>query len=459
MKQMLDYADIIIEAVLYLGFLWAAVLFCKKQLTVSKKKKWLFASLSFLGWLLLSLANRRYFMLHIFFRIWNHIFFLGMVLLFFQGEREKKCLAASLLMTVNTLVAHFFAALLSCLYLVFEHTIKKVPEPFLGEWETAAINVASFVMVILAVRWMTKHMGAVFYGKTRKWYFIVALPLLIMLTTFDVAVWGATNGIMVQSSGNRSLYFDQLVSHTEFGVLAALSMFAAGIYVFGMDRLYLEQKKSSQYQSQIAVYQMLQEQYSQSERLRHDMKNHVIALSGLFQEKEWEKMGEYLRHMEGSVRTDGGDLTGNKAVDAIFYQKQKQAERKNVVWDCDLQIPRELGMQEFDLCVLLGNLLDNALEACERQRNDECRFIRIQGNAVKKCFLLEVKNSMAQTETYKGGVTNKKNSREHGIGLLNVRDVVQRYHGAINVEAGQGVFVISILIPTKEAAHDVKQAV
>lgn len=105
-----------------------------------------------------------------------------------------------------------------------------------------------------------------------------------------------------------------------------------------------EQEKRSQYHSQVAVYKMLTEQYRQSERLRHDMKNHIIVLSALSQNKEWE---------------------------------------------CDIQMPKGYFINEFDLCVLFGNILDNALEACGRMQCGESCFINIQAKTVKKCFLIE----------------------------------------------------------------------
>lgn len=149
---------------------------------------------------------------------------------------------------------------------------------------------------------------------------------------------------------------------------------------------------------------MLKEQYSQSERLRHDMKNHIIALSGLFQNKEWEKLGNYLKKLEEAGLECHGELTGNKAVDALLYDKRKWAERENVRWECEVQILSECCINEFDLCVLFGNLLDNALEACERIQSDESRFVHIKAGTVKKCFLIEVQNSMDRTETYIEGV-------------------------------------------------------
>ena len=357
------------------------------------------------------------------------------------------------------MVANFFASFLSCLELFFLHTVKKIPEPFSTDWMIRLISDAGYCFAILTVCWMAKHLETVFCGKPRKWYLLLAVPLLAIITVYDVASLGASNGIMVRSEGNMGLYYDQLFSLAEFLVLALLSMAATGFYVFGMNRIYLEQEKSGRYHSQIAVYKMLAEQYRQSERLRHDMKNHIIALSALSRNKEWEKIDDYLKNMEGTALDAAGDLTGNKAVDAILYQKRRQAEWENIKWACDVRMPKECCINEFDLCVLFGNILDNALEACGRMRGDECRFINIQAKTVKKCFLIEVKNSMDKAEKFTEGFTNKGDAQKHGIGLLNVSDVVNRYNGAVHKEAGKGIFVISILMPFPDTAHDIKTAV
>ncbi len=176
------------------------------------------------------------------------------------------------------LVSAFVVSLLSCLVLFFLHTVKKIPEPLLGDWGGGLVSGAGCCFAISAIYWLSKHLEPVFCGRRGKWYVILAVPLLVNAAVYEAASLGASNGIMVRSAGSMGLYYDQIFSHSEFLVLALLSMAAAGFYVFGMNRIYLEQEKNGRYHSQIAVYKMLAEQYRQSERLRHDMKNHIIVL-------------------------------------------------------------------------------------------------------------------------------------------------------------------------------------
>lgn len=451
MKQGFNSLFLVLEAICYLGYLWAAVIFCQKYVSVSKRNGLLFTVGAFMGRTLLAMLNQQFLVCYIVVQMLDHTVLIGLMVILFQGEKEKKLLAASMIITVQTLIMDVCGSLLSCVILIFKHTIQKIPVPLIEEWESSIIVCVGFGIAILAIGRTAAHVSSVFYHKSRKWYLMLAIPLLMMVGLSDVAGWGACHGVMVRSAGNMGLYFDQIVSHAEYGVMAALSIFAAGLYVFGMERIDLEQKKSSQYHSQIAVYKMLQEQYSQSEGLRHDMKNHIIALLGLFQNKEWEKLGEYLHQMEGNSLQTGGDVTGNKAVDALLYQKRKQAEREHILWECDVQIPKGCGILEFDLCILFGNILDNALEACERLSNNQHPFVNIQGKAVKKCFLIGVKNSMETAAPHQAKSMDKR-AWEHGIGLRNVRDVVQKYQGAVDIKADGGSFLISILIPMEVSA-------
>ena len=440
--------SIMISIPYYLGYIWAIGQFCKKFFNISKTNEINFIFICIIGQLSMNIIHERYAIPYILYTLIHHAFYMGLVILLFQADIGKKILASSILITLTALLGDFCGSFLCCIGLFFLHTVKKVPEPFLNDRDSYLILYVSFFILILAICAISRRLVPVFNGKSRRWYVILAIPLLAITAIIDIANWGSCNGILVTSNGNMGLYYDQLFSHAEICTITALSMFATGFYVFGMDKIYSEQQKSSLYHARITAYKMLEEQYLQSERLRHDIKNHVIALSGLLENRELEKMKAYLSNMEATGGFSGNEeTTGNKVVDAILHQKRQQAENENILWECDVQIPKECRISEFDLCVLFGNLLDNAVEACERLLTQDNRFIKIQAKTVKKCFLLEVSNSADTINKPDDRFSAKENPLEHGIGLLNINDVVRNYSGVSDISVKNDVFTISILIP------------
>ncbi len=460
MKQILHVAAALIMVLCYSGYLLASLQFCKGYVSISKKKEQLFVIFSLAVWLLLNFAAGYVPIPYFILMLLGRLFFAGFVLLFFSGAFGGKILAASLLMAVMTLVQTFCESLLWCLLLFFIH-MAGIPYPEQADYLIACVSLGMAAWVVYR---LSKRRMALFVCGGGKWRAALAIPLAVLIVIFDMAQLGAANGILLRSGGNLGAFYDQMLSHLGFCVLALLAMFAAGAYVIGLERIFLEQEKGSRYRAQIAVYQMMEEQYSRTERMRHDMKNHILVMSGLYHSKEWKKLGNYLKKMETGCLENSADITGNKAVDALLYQKRRQADQKKIVWECDVQIPKPCGIHEFDFCVLFGNLLDNALEACERMRHAkthgpaEC-FISIQAKTVKKCFFLIVKNSVDEAEQQNTGIARKKNPQGHGIGLLNVRDVVRQYQGVIHMESEGGIFVISVLIPLDAAAHNMERIV
>ena len=436
MPEVMQFCELLFLILYQACNTWAICYFCKQNFEITLYKERLFILFLLMASLLTSIIYMRSPFPYIILMLLYHIIIVGFVLLFFQADTGRKLLAASILIAAIRMLGDFCESILSCAALFILHTAGDIEEPFLTDWQSYLISCIGIAVVILSIYGMSNHFTSVFQGKTRQWYFITAIPLFALTAVIDVANWGITRGIIVNSRGSMGLYYDQLFSYAETIILTALSAFAAGFYLFGMNKIYLEQQKSDQYQSQVTAYKMLEEQYRQAERLRHDMKNHIIALSGLLESKDYKKMAEYLNTMEHSGNLSGGEITGSTVVDAILYQKRTYAEQNNILWECDAAIPKTCGINEFDLCVLFGNLLDNAIEACERMRRDGNRFINIQSKTVKGCFLLEIKNS-----------THNENPEKHGIGLLNINDVVRKYNGVMDIAVKDGVFTISILIP------------
>lgn len=430
---------------------WAADRLCRKYLNPRENSCGLFPLCLFLGQVSLQLLVMVSDTVpYILFTLLNHLLLLGMVFLFFQSYPAKKLLTASVLIAAGTLTSSFCESFLSCLALLVLHTLCHIPDPVPGQTEEIlilCIRTAAVLLVFRQIR-LRFHPAVVFLDPDRKWHGILAAPLLGITAVTDVANWSASNGILVRSGVGLGIYYDQLFSHGELCILTALSLFAAGCYLFGMERICTEQQKSARYHEQIAAFRMLEQQYRQSGRLRHDMKNHIIALSGLLEHEEWEKSQEYLKTMERRLDPGtGAKATGNSAVDALLYQKQKLAEANRIRWDCDVQIPPACCVQDFDLCVLFGNLLDNALEACEKLPEGADRFVRIQARPVKKCFLLDVRNRTDLPHMDEFLTRRKRPAHGHGIGLLNVQDVIRQYDGTLHMELQEGCFIVTLLLP------------
>lgn len=378
---------------------------------------------------------------------------------------EKKVLALSILLFVWRFVCDILLSFFSFTTLLFLHVIKKEVQPVI-DVDAVYFHVmicATYGIVIMIIWRLSKYCVQIFEDKMNKWYIITAVPLLALVLLSEITVWGAERGIMVRSGGDWGLYYDQLFSYGGSLVFSLLAVLAAGFYVFGMHRIYLEQKKKECYHAQIMSYRMLEEQYRKMERVRHDFKNHIIALQGLLEKKEWENMKSYFQQLKIAADMEKNEeITGNIAIDALLCQKRKLAETKNISWECDMKIIPECPVDTYDLCVLLGNALDNAIEACERIPDEEARVLTMYAKTVKKCFLLEIRNSTDTQDFHELEYSRKRNPEEHGLGVLNIRDVVHQYQGTMNIEIKENIFHLSILIPTPvsiDAAYDSKLTV
>lgn len=373
----------------------------------------------------------------------SHILYLGLFCLFFLDSPAKKIFTAMLLIAVRTIVLNFGCSFFSCILLVYTNWITEGQATYIGAGLEDIIGAMAYCMVILVLHILRRKIGSVFEHKINNWYYMMSVLIAGIVAVVDFVNWGASRGIMVVSNNNGveywDVYYNQIFSHISICLLTALAACIAGGFVFFMNKIYREQRQKEQYDSQMEFYKMLNEQYLQKEGLRHDMKNHVLALYGLWEKKEFDKAGSYLKKMMENGNIGGSDdVTGNHAVDALLYNKKKKAEEHSIRWVADMQIPANCTVNEFDLCVLLGNLLDNAIRACTEITDVEYRFVDMQFQQIKKCLLLVVKN---------GTVVKDIKEIKQGTGLFNIYETVRKYDGTVSVKVEDHVFEISVLIP------------
>lgn len=180
---------------------------------------------------------------------------------------------------------------------------------------------------------------------------------------------------------------------------------------------------------------------------RHDFHNHIQALLALSGEEE--KTREYLLNLNDDlIRVDSILKTGNVMVDAILNSKLSLIRSREIEVNAKAWVPDNLRIAEIDLCVVIGNLLDNAMEACLRQPAEEHRFIRVFLGVLKNQLYLSVSNSMAGAAQKTGGkYTSTKGAEGHGYGLLRVDRIAEKYGGYVNRQSEEGAFVTEILLP------------
>lgn len=197
-----------------------------------------------------------------------------------------------------------------------------------------------------------------------------------------------------------------------------------------------------------AMYHSVSENLEKQRKRTHEYKNQLAAISALAAQGAWQELRAYIEKIEISLlhRMDAVD-TNHVIVNAILNTKYREAVSKGIVFVLKVSDLSGLKMGEEDLVVILSNLLNNALEACEQceEKRIKLKFVLENGQVV-----ISVKNSMAAEPVVENGkvLTSKtKDAQEHGMGIENVAETVKKYGGRYMVDYGNGEFQFSILIP------------
>lgn len=210
------------------------------------------------------------------------------------------------------------------------------------------------------------------------------------------------------------------------------------------------------YERQIAAYQnkLLKNQVDEVHNMyltmrgwRHDYHNHMQSVKAYLAMDSLDEARAYLDRLEQDL--DDIDLlfhTGNINADAILNSKISLAIRKGIQVDYKATVPKELAVSDIDLCVVIGNLIDNAVEACEKVEPQH-QFIRLYIGILRRQLYISVSNATGEVvrkldEEY---ITTKRGN--HGHGLKRINNIVDKYDGYINRKNEPGVFVTEIMLP------------
>lgn len=209
------------------------------------------------------------------------------------------------------------------------------------------------------------------------------------------------------------------------------------------------EESANEYQNKIIQKQVdeVQNIYMTMRGWRHDYHNHLQNLKAHLSMKQYDKASNYLDELEQDLRNVNQLVeSGNINLDAILNSKLSLATKRDIDINFKASVPSTLTVSDIDLCVLIGNLIDNAVEACEKMVSNK-KFIRLYIGVLKKQLYISISNSTAEVvrkldEEY---ITTKRGN--HGHGLKRINNIINKYHGYINRKNEPGIFATEIMLP------------
>lgn len=237
-------------------------------------------------------------------------------------------------------------------------------------------------------------------------------------------------------------------------ILAAVIILSAAIAIL-LYRVFqtLVDKRTLRYQSDLLEKhcEEVQNMYRQTRGWRHDYHNHIQAMKAHLAMGRLEELETYLNRLdEDLTAVDTVVKTGNVMVDAILNSKLSLAKARSITVDAKAIVPKNLDgfVSEVDLCMVIGNLMDNSMEACMKIADPEKRFIRVYMDVLKGQLYIYVMNAVGDKPRKDGrGYVSTKESESHGFGLMRIDKVIERYHGYLNRQDEEGVFATEIMLP------------
>ena len=302
-----------------------------------------------------------------------------------------------------------------------------------SEYGLVIVQIISYLVVRVLNNYENIRQGEII--PIANWIAIIIIPissLYIILTLFQA----------------MGLFWEQVL----LGVVLILLINFTTFYLYDvisasmvdkMDKILLGQQ-NKYYQKQ---FELMESSLKTTKAMRHDLRNHLSVIYALIDKGERDAALKHLAKMT-DVYDDKKQYacSENIDIDSILNFKIQKAERQNIKVALDLSVPAKMSIASFDLAIILGNLLDNAIEAVAEMEKE--RQIKTKINYDKGRLIILVENPY-QDERVKVGnryLTTNKESSQHGLGLENVKSVLQKYDGTMDITQRGNIFSVSLLL-------------
>lgn len=193
-------------------------------------------------------------------------------------------------------------------------------------------------------------------------------------------------------------------------------------------------------------YSELYESQQEVIKVRHDLKNVMLGLSYRLEREEYAEALEYVQKQ--CTLLDGHNNTmvfNNNIIDTILFAKQKRAMLTGIQMVIDNELHTDIRIDPIDIAVIIGNVLDNAIEAVEKSGFAE-RKIQVDIMSQREVIVFLIRNPVEEKIDVNNLVSTKSNKREHGLGLAQVSEIIKRYNGELLLDCDAQTFSTTIVL-------------
>lgn len=367
------------------------------------------------------------------------VLFISVTMIFVLGYGYLQSLVLSLLFHGYLIAMEYLG------FLVLKNLISDVENMSEIE-EILAMNVSLLVLVVMLLcvilvrRFFRLHHNETPFRK--EWIKFLIFPVF-------------TNAVIILTTSAFNESITEYQAQALYGI--GLGLVAMDYYVFFLlddtikvhreiknNALFSMQKKDRM-EMYSFMYKSLERQKSES----HDFRNHILCIKNLADNRDYDNLRKYLDEISGStIMTENMIDTNHVIINAILNTMYSDAASKQIAMVLKLNDLSGIKMHNDDLVVLISNLINNAIEATEKCGNNKIIYVKME--VEKDGLIFSVKNPYNHVNRKKGEdyISSKDNYLDnHGIGLKNVRKVVEKYNGTLVIKDSNGFFSVSVQIP------------
>lgn len=302
-----------------------------------------------------------------------------------------------------------------------------------------AKNLLALILVKIVTYFRKSFVGSI---KTGYYLMILVVPAVSLVLTYvivDLILRPMREDVNLPVIGLMCLMYVNVLIFT---------VFEAFMRQVNKEYRYILMEK--QLDLQLDHYRQLAESRSRISEIWHDFKNHVQCMRILYEKGDMESLGKYIRDLSYYEEKANVLDTGNPVIDALLSHKQSVARNAGIEFEMELVIPPRLSIPPADICVILGNSLDNAIEACCRIKSPDIEKRISMSLTYKNGYLVMYLANTFEKEPKREGskfITWKSSPQFHGLGLQSIERTVEQHGGNMKIDVGEGVFSLKILLP------------